>query len=47
MNLKLLMGRKAASPYLKPLSVLDNLCAQALLPQGQDTVVKMANIYRS
>ena len=51
MNLELLMGREAASPHLKPLSGLANLCAhvspQALPPQGQDPVGKMANIYRS
>ena len=51
MNLELLMGRKAASPHLKPLSGLANLCAhgspQALPPQGQDTVGKMVNSYGS
>ena len=51
MNLELLMGREAASPHLKPLSGLANLCAhvspQALPPQGQDPVGKMANIYGS
>ena len=51
MNLELLMGREAASPHLKPLSGLANLCArgspQALPPQGQDTVGKMVNNYGS
>ena len=51
MNLELLMGREAASPHLKPLSGLANLCArgspQALPPQGQDTVGKMVNSYGS
>ena len=48
MNLELFMGREAASPPLKPLSGLVNLCAHvspwALPPQRQDPVGKMANI---
>ena len=51
MNLELLMGREAASPHLKPLSGLANLCAHvspwALLPQEQNPVDKMVNIYWS
>ena len=51
MNLELLMGRESASPHLKPLSALANLFTyvspQALPPQEQDPVGKMANIYRS
>ena len=51
MNLELLMGRGAASPNLKSLSVLANLLARvsprALPPQRHDPLVKMANIYGS
>ena len=51
MNLELFMGREVASPQLKSLSGLGNLCAHvspwALPPQGQDAVGKMANIYGS
>ena len=49
MNLELLMGREAVSPYLKPLSGLAKICAcvspWALPPQGQDSVGKMANLW--
>ena len=51
MNRELLMGRGAASPHLKPPSGLANPFAlvspQALPPQGQDPVGKMANVYGS
>ena len=51
MSLELLMGRGAASPYLKSLSGLANLFAcvspWALPPQGQDYVDKMVNTYGS
>ena len=51
MSLELLMGRGAASPYLKSLSGLANLFAcvspWALPPQGQDPVDKMVNTYGS
>ena len=51
MKLELIMGRETTSPHLKPLSGLANLFThvppQALPPQGQDPVGKMANIYRS
>ena len=49
MNLELFMGREAASPPLKPLSGLVNLCAHvspwALPPQGQEPVGVVAIIY--
>ena len=48
---ELLMGRGGASPNLKPLSGLANLLArvspQALSPQIQDPMGKMADIYGS
>ena len=51
MNLELLMGTKAASLHLKPLSGLANLFPDAppwaLPPQRHDPVDKMAKFYGS